>query len=823
MQDFEKLGAFYLGRPMDAEGDAPVEAPLLYDARDLTTHAVCVGMTGSGKTGLCLSLLEEAALDGIPAIAIDPKGDLGNLLLTFPNLEPAEFEPWIDEGEARRKGVDVPTRAAQVAELWRTGLAKWGQGPERIARFREAVDLPIYTPGSSAGLPLSVLQSFSAPKDPTDADTVRERISASVSGLLGLVGADADPLQSPEHILLSTLVQHAWSEGRDLGLADLIRGLTAPPFDRVGVMDLDDFIPPKKRNALAMRLNGLLASPGFAPWLEGEPLDIQRLLYTDAGKPRLCILSIAHLGDAERMFFVTLLLSELVSWMRSQPGTSSLRALLYMDEVFGFLPPVANPPSKTPMLTLLKQARAFGVGVVLATQNPVDVDYKALSNCGTWFLGRLQTERDVDRVMDGLTGAASAAGQPLDGGEIRRTLGGLGSRIFLMNNVHEDAPVLFHTRWALSYLRGPLTRGQISDLMEERKAQQTDAPAPMGAAPAPASDHERPSLVPTPKAQQTAPNAQAPAAPVAAAEPAPPEASAEAPTPRPMIPEHVEELFLGQPAGAFHYQPGFLATCRLHYSHTHAGVDTWTEPTLLVPVQEEIPTMWDDAPVYDFATLTTAADPAEAAGYLEIPRGMLGKGKLRSVGAALKRTLYAEHTFRIGYCRELRMYSRLGEQRSEFAARVAMKYRESRDEDVDKVRERYGKKLDKLKEKRRKAQQKVERERAQVSQRKMDSAVSVGTSVLGALFGRKSTRSVGTAARSVSRVAKERGDVERALDDVASVQGELEDLEEEMTDAVAELHRQHDEPPAIEELVLHPKKTDISVVRLVLAWVPIAP
>ena len=462
---YEKLGAFFLGSSLGEDGERSSEA-FLYDSKDLTTHAVCLGMTGSGKTGLCVSLLEEAAIDGIPAIAIDPKGDLGNLLLTFPDLAAADFEPWIDPSEAQREGHTVPEHAKAVADRWRSGLAEWGQDGARIRAFRDAVDLAIYTPGSSAGRPLRVLKSLAAPPAALrdDADAHRERIQATVSGLLALLGLDPDPIKSREHILVSNVLDRAWSAGRDLDLATLIREIQSPPFDRVGVFDLETFFPADERLGLAMTLNNLLASPGFAAWMEGEPLDIQRLLTTPEGKPRLSILSIAHLAESERMFFVTLLLNELVAWMRSQPGTNSLRAILYMDEVFGYFPPTANPPSKRPMLTLLKQGRAYGLGCVLATQNPVDLDYKGLSNTGTWFLGRLQTERDKARVIEGLEGASATTGAGFDRPRMERQLAGLGNRVFLIHNVHEDGPVLFETRWALSYLRGPLTRQQIARL-----------------------------------------------------------------------------------------------------------------------------------------------------------------------------------------------------------------------------------------------------------------------------------------------------------------------------------------------------------------------
>jgi DNA helicase HerA-like ATPase len=410
MKDFEKLGVFYLGRESDAAGNTLGE-PILYDSRHLLTHALCVGMTGSGKTGLCLSLLEEAAIDGVPAIAIDPKGDLSNLLLTFPNLAPADFRPWIDEDEARRTGVSPDEFAAQQAETWKKGLADWGEDGARIERLRAAADFAIYTPGSRTGLPLSILSSFGAPPEAIrdDGEALADRASTTAMSVLTLAGVAAET-GGREHTFLSTLLASAWKAGRDLDLAGVIQGVQAPPFQKIGVLDVDAFYPQKDRFTLATRLNSMLASPGFEQWLEGEPLDAGRLLYGPKGKPRVSIVSIAHLDDSRRMFFVSLLLNEIVGWMRRQTGTSSLRAVVYMDEIAGYFPPVANPPTKAPLLTLLKQARAFGVGVVLATQNPVDLDYKALSNTGTWFLGRLQTERDKARVLDGLEGAAPGDG-----------------------------------------------------------------------------------------------------------------------------------------------------------------------------------------------------------------------------------------------------------------------------------------------------------------------------------------------------------------------------------------------------------------------------
>jgi len=489
--NIEGLGTFYIGRTYDLAGKKQLDQPVLYDAKDLVTHAVCVGMTGSGKTGLCVGLLEEAALDGIPALVIDPKGDLANLLLTFPELKPENFAPWINPDDAARKGLSAEDYAAQQAELWRRGLEQWGQDGERIQRLRSAAEFVVYTPGSNAGIPVSILKSFDPPQGPgaDDPEPFRERVQATATSLLGLVGGDADPVQSREHVLLSNLFTAAWQKGRGLDLAELIRQIQSPPFEQVGALELEAFYPSKDRFKLAMQLNNLLASPGFSAWREGVPVDIASFLHTPQGKPRIAIFSLSHLSDSERMFFVTLLLNQTVSWMRQQSGTASLRAMLYMDEIFGYFPPVANPPSKLPLLTLLKQARAYGLGVVLATQNPVDLDYKGLSNTGTWLIGRLQTERDKERVLEGLEGAAATSGGKFDRAQMGEVLAGLGNRVFLMHNVRDDVPITIESRWTMSYLRGPLTRDQIKKLMNPVRSAVLAATnaAPQAPSPAPVS------------------------------------------------------------------------------------------------------------------------------------------------------------------------------------------------------------------------------------------------------------------------------------------------------------------------------------------------
>ncbi|MDH5739615.1 MAG: ATP-binding protein, partial [Nitrospira sp.] len=594
-EDFEKLGVFYMGRPYDLATKQAKPGWLLYDSKDLVTHAVCVGMTGSGKTGLCLALLEEAAIDNIPAIIIDPKGDLGNLMLTFPSLKGEDFQPWINEDDARKKGLSPADYAKAQAELWTKGLAGWQQDGARIQRLRDAADVAIYTPGSSAGLPVSILKSFSAPSADVlkDAELLRERISTTVTSLLGLLGIEADPIQSREHILLSTILDQTWKKEEDLDLAGLIHAIQSPPVSKIGVMDVESFFPSKDRFSLAMKLNNLLAAPAFQSWLEGEALDMQSIMYTQTGKPRLAIFSIAHLNDAERMFFVTLLLSQMVGWMRAQSGTTSLRALLYMDEIFGYFPPVSNPPSKLPLLTLLKQARAFGLGVVLATQNPVDLDYKGLANTGTWFIGRLQTERDKARVLEGLEGASTSAGKKFDRGQMEQTLAGLGNRIFLMNNVHEDEPVVFETRWCLSYLRGPLTRTQIKRLMDPvREAHpSTGMTAPTVTLAGSSTGGVRPMLPPD-------------------------------------VPQHFVPLRGSKPDGSeLVYTPMLLGSSQVRFADSKSGIDNTQDLTVLAPIVDgPVAVEWDQASAADLVVADLEQNPEESAQFLTLPPSA-GKAK----------------------------------------------------------------------------------------------------------------------------------------------------------------------------------------------------
>jgi hypothetical protein len=798
-EDFEKLGVFYLGRPYDLATKQAKAGWLLYDSKDLVTHAVCVGMTGSGKTGLCLALLEEAAIDNIPAIVIDPKGDLGNLMLTFPGLKGEDFLPWINEDDARIKGLSPADYANTQAETWAKGLAGWQQDSSRIQRLRDAAEFAIYTPGSNAGLPVSILKSFAAPASDMRENTelFRERIGTTVTSLLGLLGLDADPIQSREHILLSTILDHSWKKGEDLDLAALIHAIQSPPVSKIGVMNVESFFPSKDRFALAMKLNNLLAAPGFQAWLEGEALDVQSLLYTPAGKPRLAMFSIAHLNDAERMFFVTLLLSQVVGWMRAQSGTTSLRALLYMDEIFGYFPPVANPPSKLPLLTLLKQARAFGLGVVLATQNPVDLDYKGLANTGTWFIGRLQTERDKARVLEGLEGASASTGRKFDKGRMEQILAGLGNRIFLMNNVHEDEPVVFETRWCLSYLRGPLTRAQIKMLMDPRRREALDVERDK-------SDTLRSAFGTQHSALGTRPILP------------------------PDVPQHFVSLRSSKPEGGeLVYAPMLLGSSQIRFADLKSGMDTTQDVTVLAPLAEGVVTVdWDRTALVDMALADLEQTPEDGAQFLPLPASA-GKAKSyvewgKDFGTWLFRTQKME-LIKSPSSKEI---SKPGESERDFRVRLQQSGREQRDKAAEALRQKYAPKIATLQDRIRRAEQQKEMQQVEARSSQVQAAISVGASILGAFLGRKtiSAANIGratTAIRSAGRVMKESQDVGMAQENIAALQQQLADLEAQFKSESESLVAATDPlSEKLESVSIKPTKANIAVKLVALAWMP---
>ena len=814
MEDFEKLGAFYLGRPHDLKKKQAKEGILLYDSKDLLTHAVCVGMTGSGKTGLCIALLEEAAIDGIPSIVIDPKGDLANLLLTFPRLKPQDFAPWVNEEDAQKQNLSTAEYAAQQAELWTKGLSDWGQDGARINRLRDAADFRIYTPGSNAGIPVSILKSFAAPPEAIreDKELMTEQVNTTVTSLLGLLGIDADPIRSREHILISNILSKAWLAGNDLDIAALIQQIQSPPLTKVGVMDLESFFPSKERFELAMALNNLLAAPAFSSWMEGEPLDIQQILHTPAGKPRVAIFSIAHLGDAERMFFVSLLLNQTLGWMRTQSGTTSLRSILYMDEIFGYFPPVANPPSKLPLLTLLKQGRAFGLGVVLVTQNPVDLDYKGLSNTGTWFIGRLQTERDKARVLEGLEGIAAGSGQKFDRQEMEQTLAGLSNRIFLLNNVHEDGTEVFESRWAMSYLRGPLTRTQIKTLMEPMRAQTTAAVATQVVA--------------------AAAGAATPAAMPVSATPMPsPKTDVSPRSQRPVLPPGVSQYFIpvrgsGSTGAKLTYHPMVLGAAEVRYSDSKS-LDMTQRLTLLAAIGEgPIAVDWGQGSPAELPVEDLEQAPQESAQFAELPSAASKAKNYDEWRKDLLSWIYRNQRLELLESPSLDIASNPGESERDFRIRLQQLAREQRDESVEKLRQKYAPKIAALEEKRRRALQAVDREAEQAKNQKLQTAISFGATLLSSFMGRKavSLSTLGratTAARGVSRSMKEAEDVGRAQETVEAITQQLADLDAQFKAETDALERAGD--PQTEELQkvsLKPTKANIAVKLLTLAWAP---
>ncbi len=675
--DIEQPACFYLGREYDlASARVLPDKHVMYDARDLTTHGVVVGMTGSGKTGLCISILEEAAIDGIPCIIIDPKGDLANLLLQFPNLDAQEFEPWLNPEDARQKKMSTPEYAADLAKRWRQGLADSYQKPERVALCRDSSEWRVYTPGSEAGLTLSILGSFTAPKGDISREALNQRIDATASAVLGLTGLEADPVQSREHILIAQLLLFAWSRGRDLDLRSLIQQVQAPPMDQVGAFDVETFYPEKERLKLAVALNNILAAPSFSTWITGEPLDLARML-EGGDRPRQLIFSIAHLDDTQRMFFVALLLVEILNWTRKQPGTTGLRALIYFDEVFGYLPPhPANPPTKVPLMTLLKQARAFGVGVLLATQNPVDLDYKALSNAGTWFIGKLQTERDKARLIEGLEGVAAERGTLSDRNYLEGVISALKTRVFLLHDVHQPKPVVFQSRWALSFLRGPMNREQIATLMKPLKEKivadslresgghaRSECPT-VSAKPVAVPLGAKPVAVPVDRAQdqefrQRLQQAVAPAAPAA-------------PRNRPELPAEVRQFFLPirrppAPGEEVVYRPHVLACAEVAFVDRRKGLEHRKAYRLLAePPAPAQALNWMTAEPCDVQPLDA---PEPVTGWLPVPEPVNSARRLKALEKAFAEYLYGNARLRLFENRKLGLVSQPQEDLLAFGQR----------------------------------------------------------------------------------------------------------------------------------------------------------
>lgn len=806
-------GKFFLGNTLESN-----EA-LLYDPDDLTTHAVVLGMTGSGKTGLCIGLLEEAALLNIPALMIDPKGDITNALLHFPDLLPSDFQPWINPDQARRDGISIEEAAEKTASLWKNGLQEWGIGKERIQALKDSAHFAIFTPGSDAGIPVSILASLKAPELAWDSnqEILREKISSTVTALLGLVGyTDVDPVRSREHILLANIFERAWSAGKDLDLGELILQTQNPPFEKLGVMDLKAFFPEKDRFELAMSLNNILASPAFQSWIQGVPLEIETLLWGPDDRPRHSVFYLAHLSDTERMFFITLLYSAVESWMRTQPGSSSLRALVYFDEIFGYMPPTAKPPTKPIMLRMLKQARAFGVGQVLVTQNPVDVDYKGLSNAGTWFVGKLQTERDKERLLDGLEGAASGG---LDRKKYDKLISGLGKRQFLLHNVHEKKPVLFGTRWVMNYLAGPLTRTHIPALN-----QLAGAAALAGAQPE----------------VEIAKPAPAQAAAVPASTPAAPRIQDSRGTEtRPAVPTGVAEYFLpnnltlaeafkeaGQPIPAqasgegLVYKPVLIAQADIRYMQRKYNLDLEEKcSALILDPDPRGMARWEDHLIEAIDARQIPISPAPGARFTVLEAPLSDARLVKSMETDFTDWIYRRSSVKVYANEELNLFAGKPTTEGEFRKMVSEAARESLDEELKKLKDSYKNKLTALDRKLKREQRELEEDKTEMAQRRME---ELGTHFENIFMSRSTSRRRVSSSLSKRRMtAQAKADVDESMDAIEQIEAEIEALKTDMELDIDEIEEKWAGIAGqIDEISVTPYKKDILVEVFGVAWLP---
>jgi len=872
MPFIEAPTSFYLGRRYDPENHRLTEDIVYYDSRDLTTHAVVVGMTGSGKTGLCINLLEEAVLDDIPSIIIDPKGDITNLLLTFPDFREEDFEPWVNVDEARRAKMSVQDYAADTAHRWKEGLASWHIVPDRVRWLKYAARYSIYTPGSDAGLPVSILASLRAPREGWHAgneEMLREKINGVTTALLALIGRDAQPVQDREHVLIANIFEYAWRNGTDLTLEDIILQVQKPPFNKLGVFPLDEYIAEKARLKLAMELNGIVAAPSFQSWMNGDPMDIQNLLYQADGKPRVSVFYIAHLNEAERQFVITLLLENMLGWMRTLSGTTSLRCLLYIDEMFGYFPPYPrNPPTKDPILRLLKQARAFGIGLVLATQNPADLDYKGLSNAGTWFIGRLQSDQDKERVAAGLQSLVSVNNE-FDLRDVRTMISDIEPRVFLMHNIHEqDGPVFVHTRWAMSYLRGPLTRQQVQILMAGQKSQMPTGGAytasaaqsyhlqnpkmPVNSVPMPPTSlPEMPTSLPE---LPEIPTQSAPAFPQAAVDMGAGGGigtstgqSQNAPTgyslnPPPIssaisqyyLPAEISSQqaiadweqrtnFAAQSfAGAqMTYKPVLLAQASVRYQDAKRRIYTTRIFGYQIPSLERAGIVhWEQYQTPPVDTRRLSGVPLEEALFGDLPSGLTDQKRMSSLHRELVDVLYSTATLKIPYNSTLNIYGDPDADFSNFRAAAVQAAREKRDAEVDKVTAKYDAALEKLDEKIKQKARRLDAERQELKDRKREELFTTGEAIL-SLLNRRTTY-------TMSRVSRTRIYANQSKADIREFEAEIGDLEQEAANLQAEFQdvvRNVNEKWAqigtqVEEYTITPYKKDISVDLFGIGWIP---
>jgi hypothetical protein len=770
---YEKLGLFYLGKDIDSTTMQASETLTLLKNKNFTTHAAIIGMTGSGKTGLGIGIIEEAAIDNIPSLIIDPKGDMGNLCLINSEYSSKAFEPWVKD-EANAKEKEISSYAIQISSMWKEGIQSWGQDTQRAAKL-QAVPKTIYTPGSSSGVAINIMSSLEVPSPEVmqESDTFTSYLKSTTTSLLSLIGINADPLDSKEYILLAQIITKSWISGESLSIESLIVKIIKPNFKKIGVLSLEDFYPKESRFKLATKFNALLASPSFSLWLQGENLDIQKLLYDEDGKAKIAIFSISHLNDNERMFFVTLLLNKYISWMRRQSGTSALKTLLYMDEIYGFFPPTKNPPSKEPMLLLLKQARAFGVGVILSTQNPVDLDYKGLSNIGTWFIGRLQTTQDINRVIDGLGGKI---GSNYTKSDIKKLLSNLKKRTFFLKSAHLDDIRLFSTRWVLSYLKGPLKRNEISFLMKDQKE---------------IKNVSKENLNVLLREDNPITNYQ-------------------------NIDESIPQYFELSISEENLFTATLGAKASVHFYNQRKGIDENREFYFSLPLDKRQQTInWSDALEEDEPFENYPHQAPKKSTFQALPEIVLADKKLTNAIRELKEFLYRNKYLEFTRCKLLKLESNINESHSDFIVRVQDKLNDKKELEIQKLQDRYRKKEDILLDRLERAKERVKKE----SSDSTSSIIETGIAVLGALFGKASPTKIGSALRKGSKILKERGDMSRAEERMVAIEEDLEALEYELEDKVDRLSEKYRiDNYEIETYNMKPRKVDVAVDICAIVW-----
>ena len=768
---YEKAGLFYVGKDADNKTLELTDALTLLKNKNFTTHAAIIGMTGSGKTGLGIGILEEAAIDNIPSIVIDPKGDMGDMLLTDPTFSPLSFKPWVED-DAKAKGEDPLEYATKIANMWKSGIYSWSQDESRVEKFSN-VDKTIYTPGSSAGIAINILSSLKKPGSEIleDADNFSAYLTSTVASLLALINIEANPLESKEFILLSQIIANNWRNNNSMGLDTLVGSIITPPFKKIGVLPIESFYPENERFKLANKFNSVIASPSFMGWLSGEDLDIQKLLYNKDGKARVAIFSISHLNDSQRMFFVTLLLNKIVAWMRLQSGSNRLKAMLYMDEIYGFFPPVKNPPSKEPMITLLKQARAYGLGVVLSTQNPVDLDYKGLSNIGTWFIGRLQTTQDIQRVIDGLGGKIDSS---LSKDEIATLLANLKKRTFFLKSAHLDDIRLFGTRWVLSYLKGPLKKDDISTLMESKKDGIKNEPQ---------------KLLNSNKDSDFVSNI--------------------------VFSGNVVQRYEADITGKKEYIPTVAANVDISYIDTKRGIDETKELEVMLNLDGLHSCDWDELEDLEEPLNSFSIKAPKGAKFKPVAEFISEDTSLKQCARALKEHIYTDNKLELYRCKRLRVESKIEQSYDDFVVKVQDILKDKFEEDLDELKDKYKSKVDRLEVQIQRAQEKVEKEKADQT----NSLIGAGISIISALFGRSSINKIGTAVNRSGRVMKERGDISRAEAKVEELNERLEDLQTQLEDKIDVLSQKYTlDNYEIDTIFIKPRKSAIDINEISILW-----